>query len=76
VKVGILAGSVLIVAVAIGFYVALLTGGPTPYTVPVAGSGASRSVDLTLQTVAAVGPKLSPHETWVSYLVREGGVCT
>ena len=27
-----------------------------------------------MQTVAAVGPKLSPNENWVSYLVRENGV--
>jgi hypothetical protein len=25
-------------------------------------------------TVAAIGPKLSPNENWVSYLVRENGV--
>ena len=35
------------------------------------GSGASQ---LTLQTVAAVGPKLSPsHPDWVSYLVQQNG---
>lgn len=73
-KLGILAGAVLLVGILIGFYIALLTGGPTPYTVPVASAGTSRSVDLTLQTVAAVGPKLSPNENWVSYLVRENGV--
>ena len=31
-------------------------------------------MNLTLQTVAAVGPKLSPNENWVSYLVKEHGV--
>jgi len=62
---------VLAVAVLVGVYVASLTNGPTPYRVPVANAG---SVDLTLQTVAAVGPTLSPNPTWVSYLVRENGV--
>jgi hypothetical protein len=59
------------VGVLIGLYVGFLTNGPTPYRVPVA-SGAS--VDLTLETVAAVGPKLSPNKVWVSYLVNENGV--
>ena len=67
---GVTAG-VLVVGVLIGLYVGFLTNGPTPYRVPGASAG---SVDLTLQTVAAVGPKLSPNENWVSYLVRENGV--
>ena len=62
---------VLVVGVLIGIYIAFLTNGPTPYRVPVANAG---GVDLTLQTVAAVGPQLSPNENWVSYLVRENGV--
>jgi hypothetical protein len=66
---------VLLIAVLIGAYVLFLTNGPNPYRVPVANAGTTRqSVDLTLETVAAVGPKLSPHENWVSYLVRENGV--
>jgi len=70
-KLAILAVGVLLVGVAIGFYVELLAGGPQPYTVPAAGQ---RNVELALQTVAAIGPKLSPNENWVSYLVRENGV--
>ena len=36
-----------------------------------AGTGGNR---LTLETVAAIGPKYSPtHPDWVSYLVRSGG---
>ncbi|HEV8104441.1 MAG TPA: hypothetical protein VGP69_11985 [Gaiellaceae bacterium] len=70
-KLAILAVGVLLVGVAIGFYVELLASGPAPYTVPATGR---RNVDLALQTVAAVGPKLSPNENWVSYLVREKGV--
>ncbi len=66
-----MAAGVLVVAVLIGVYIARLTSGPTPYDVPAA---ANAPVDLTLQTVAAVGPKLSPNENWVSYLVRENGV--
>jgi hypothetical protein len=71
-KLAILVAAVLAVAVLIGFYIGFLTGGPTPYRPVPASSG--RSVDLTLQTVAAVGSKLSPNEDWVSYLVREQGV--
>ena len=62
---------VLVVGVLVGLYIAFLTNGPTPYQVPSASAG---SADLTLQTVAAVGPQLSPNENWVSYLVRENGV--
>ena len=73
-KLAIVVGAVLGVAVLIGFYIGLLTGGPTPYRPPAANAAGGRSVDLTLQTVAAVGSKLSPNKNWVSYLVRENGV--
>jgi hypothetical protein len=65
---------VLVVSALIGAYVTFLTGGPTPYEVPQANAAGARSVNLTLQTVAAVGSKLSPNKNWVSYLVREKGV--
>jgi len=65
---------VAVIAVLIGIYVTFLTGGPTPYHVPSASAAGGPSANLTLQTVAAVGPKLSPNENWVSYLVRENGV--
>ena len=56
--------------VLIGFYVAdYLVGNTTPYR-PSVQAGATRSVELTMQTVAAVG-KLAPHPDWVSYLVRD-----
>ena len=62
---------VALVGVLIGVYVVDLTNGPTPYRLPVAvGANGEKTVNLTLQTVAAVGPKLSPNENWVSYLVR------
>lgn len=64
-------GGVVVVGILIGLYVTYLTGGPTPYRVPTATGGHSARLDL--QTVAAVGPKLSPNENWVSYLVRENG---
>jgi hypothetical protein len=73
-KLAIVIAGVLAVAVLIGFYIGWLTGGPTPYRVPTVSAGGARSVDLTLQTVAAVGSKLSPNKNWVSYLVREHGV--
>jgi hypothetical protein len=60
--------------VLIGLYVSKLTtdqGSPS-YTVPVAAQGSHPVVDLRIQTVAAVGPSLSPaHPDWVSYLVRD-----
>ena len=68
----VVAAGVLVAAVLIGLYIGALTNGPTPYDVPAAAH--AQSVDLTLQTVAAVGPQLSPNENWVSYLVRENGV--
>jgi hypothetical protein len=65
---------VAVVGILVGIYVTYLTGGPTPYSAPVASAAGGRSVNLTLQTVAAVGPKLSENENWVSYLIRENGV--
>jgi len=60
--------------VLIGLYVAKLStdqGSPS-YTVPVASKSGHPVVDLRIQTVAAVGPSLSPaHPDWVSYLVRD-----
>jgi hypothetical protein len=65
--------AVAVLAILIGIYVAFLTNGPTPYRVPEAVAAGTTRASLTLQTVAAVGPKLSPNENWVSYLVRENG---
>jgi hypothetical protein len=67
-------GLVLGVAAAgvlIGFYIAgYLVGNTAPFR-PAVRAGATPSVDLTIETVAAVGPKLAPHPDWVSYLVRD-----
>ena len=45
----------------LGFYVTSLVSAPP---------AAARSVDLTLQTVGALGPKYD-HPSWVSYLVKD-----
>jgi hypothetical protein len=65
---------VAVIAVLIGIYVTFLTGGPTPYHVPSTSAAGGVSADLTLETVATIGPKLASNQTWVSYLVRENGV--
>jgi hypothetical protein len=67
--VGKVAGVGLGVAIAgilIGFYVAnFLLSSPPTYRPPTDASGAH----LTIQTVAAVGPK-APNHDWVSYLIK------
>jgi hypothetical protein len=72
-----LAGVAAVVAVGgvlIGFYISgWLVGNTTPYTPAAQTTGTAKSVNLTLQTVAAVGPTLAPHPDWVSYLVRDSG---
>ena len=63
-----------VAGVLIGLYVAKLSTaqGSPAYTVPVTSKGGHPVVDLTIQTVAAVGPQLSPgHPDFVSYLVRD-----
>jgi hypothetical protein len=65
----------LVVAAAgilIGFYVSSLTtlAGSPSYAVPVSGSSSHPVVNLEIQTVAAVGPKLSRNPDWVSYLIH------
>ena len=67
IAVGVAAAGVLI-----GFYITgfLMASPPSFRPAPVS----ARSVNLTIQTVAAVGPKLSPGSPdWVSYLVEENG---
>src|SRR5229473_8174554 len=72
-----LIGLVAVVAAAgvlIGLYVSKLStdAGSPVYTLPVQTSGGHPVVNLTLETVAAIGPKLSPgHPDFVSYLVRD-----
>ena len=61
---------VLVVGVLIGFYIAFLTNGPTPYDVP-AANGGCRQPDTPDRCGGRAA--LSPNENWVSYLVRENG---
>ena len=58
---------IAVAAIAIGFYVGdwLLSAPPT-YDAQTSRTSAR----ITIQTVAAVGPKLSANPDWVSYLVR------
>jgi hypothetical protein len=57
--------------VLIGFYITgFLMSGPRTFH-PTVNSGATKSVNLTIQTVAAVGPTLAPNPTWVSYAIRD-----
>jgi hypothetical protein len=65
-----LALGVAFTGILIGFYVSgYLVGNSKPFQ-PAVQSGAV--VNLTVETVAAVGPKLAPHPDWVSFLVRDG----
>jgi hypothetical protein len=71
-KLLLVATAVAVAGVAIGFYVGHLTtlAGSPAYSVPVTSVNGHPVVDLEIQTVAAVGPKLSPNPDWVSYLVK------
>jgi hypothetical protein len=60
---------IVVAGVGLGFYVTdYLMSGPEAFH-PTATP--ARQVNLTIQTVAAVGPTLSPNPNWVSYLVRD-----
>ena len=59
--------------VLIGLYISGYLVGNTPAFRPAVQGGATPTVNLTIETVAAVGPSLAPnHPDWVSYLVRDG----
>jgi hypothetical protein len=63
---------VALAGVAIGFYISgYLVGNTTPFRPVVQTTAGTPTVNLTLETVAAVGPTLAPHPDWVSYLVRD-----
>jgi hypothetical protein len=67
-------GAVAVLGVLIGLYVAAwATSAPPPIAASIAPAS-SGGTHLTLETVAAIGPKYSPtHPDWVSYLVRKNG---
>jgi hypothetical protein len=66
---GVVAG-IAVTGVLVGFYIgSWLMSSPAAYHPPVV-PGPTKSVDLTIQTVAAIGPSLSSNPDWVSYLVR------
>ena len=72
VKLLLAAAAVAVAGVIIGFYVSNLTtlAGSPAYSVPVQNANGHPVVNLELQTVAAVGPKLSRNPDWVSYLIK------
>ena len=72
VKLLLVAAAVVAAGVIIGFYVSNLTtlAGSPAYSVPVQDVNGHPVVNLKIQTVAAVGPKLSQSPDWVSYLVQ------
>ena len=58
----------------IGLYVATWATSAPPPVAAVVAPPSSGGDQLTLETVAAVGPKYSPtHPDWVSYLVKQNG---
>ncbi len=71
----LLAVSVAVAALGalIGLYVATWATSFPKTIAAVNGPPNSGGVNLTLETVAAVGPKYSTHPSWVSYLIRTGG---
>src|SRR5215475_714790 len=73
VKLLLVAAVVLAAGITIGFYVSHLTtlAGSPAYSVPVENVSGHAVVNLQIQTVAAIGPKLSPNPDWVSYLIKD-----
>ena len=71
-KLLLVAVAVVAAGVMIGLYVSNLTtlAGSPSYAVPISGSSSHPVVNLEIQTVAAVGPKLSRNPDWVSYLIH------
>jgi hypothetical protein len=57
----------------IGLYVASWATSFPKTIAAVNGPPNSGGVNLTLETVASIGPKYSSHPSWVSYLIRTGG---
>ena len=68
-------GAFTVLAALIAVYIAVwATQLPGAVAATVSGTGAAKRVDLTLETVAAVGATESPeHPDWVSYLINSNG---
>ena len=65
--------AVALLCVLIGLYVSSWATS-LPATIPgTPAPPSSGGTQLTLETVAAVGPKYSSHPDWVSYLIRKNG---
>jgi hypothetical protein len=66
------AAVVIVIGVVVGLYVSKLTqeDGSPSYTVPVQTANGHPVVNLKIETVAAIGPTLSPNPDWVSYLIQ------
>lgn len=65
--------AVAVVATLIGLYIATWATS-TPETIAaISAPAGSGGVNLTLETVAAIGKDGKSHPSWVSYLVRSGG---
>ncbi len=66
--------AVALLGVLIGLYVATWVTSQPPAVAAASAPASSGGNQLTLETVAAIGPKYSPtHPDWVSYLVRNNG---
>jgi hypothetical protein len=72
VKLLLVAAAVAVAGIVIGFYVSNLTtlAGSAAYSVPVQMQNGHPVVNLEFQTVASIGPKLSPNPDWVSYVIK------
>jgi hypothetical protein len=74
VKLVLVAAALVAAGLMIGFYASNLTtlAGSPAYSAPVGKDASGHPVvNLTIQTVAAVGPQLSRNPEWVSYLIRD-----
>jgi len=66
--------AVALLGVLIGLYVASWATSQPPTIAATFAPASSGGNQLTLETVAAIGPKYSPsHPDWVSYLVKQKG---
>jgi hypothetical protein len=71
-KLSLVAAAIAAAGVLIGFYVSKLSNEAqsAPYSLPVRSVNGHKVVNLEIETVAAIGPTLSPNPDWVSYLVH------